>query len=54
MAPEPKFWDEDTHAPTFGQAIADPTGGTTVDAEGRATIAAILTVLRAAGLIEQD
>ncbi len=32
-------------------AIADPTGGTTVDAEARATIAAILSALRGHGLI---
>jgi hypothetical protein len=34
-----------------GAAIASPSGGTTVDAEGRAAISAILTALRAHGLI---
>lgn len=33
-------------------AVADPTGGTTVDAEARAAIAAILARLRAHGLID--
>ncbi|MDO7834944.1 DUF2793 domain-containing protein [Sphingobium sp. HBC34] len=32
-------------------AIADPSGGTVIDVEGRATMAAILTALRAHGLI---
>jgi hypothetical protein len=34
-----------------GAAIASPTGGTTVDVEGRAAISAILAALRAHGLI---
>jgi len=34
-----------------GGAIADPSGGTTVDAEARTAIGAILTALRAHGLI---
>ena len=33
-------------------AIPDPAGGATVDAEGRATISAILGALRAHGLIQ--
>jgi hypothetical protein len=34
-----------------GAAIASPSGGTTVDVEGRAAISAILTALRTHGLI---
>ncbi|WP_446224971.1 hypothetical protein ACTWPB_07595 [Nocardia sp. IBHARD005] len=52
--PEPKFWDEDTSAPTHGPAIADPTGGATVDAPARTAINAILAALRSAGIIAQD
>lgn len=37
--------------PANPTTIASPTGGTTVDAEGRTTIDSILTVLRNAGLI---
>jgi hypothetical protein len=33
-------------------AIADPSGGTTVDSEGRAALAALLAALRTHGLIE--
>ena len=33
-------------------AIPDPAGGTTVDAEGRATVSAILGAMRAHGLIQ--
>lgn len=33
-------------------AIADPVGGTTVDSEGRAAVAAILAALRTHGLVE--
>ena len=33
-------------------AIADPTGGTVIDAQGRAAVAQILAALRAHGLIE--
>ena len=36
-----------------GLAVADPSGGATVDAEGRAAIRAILSALRAHGLIEE-
>jgi hypothetical protein len=35
-----------------GAAIADPTGGSVVDPESRATLAAILAMLRSHGLIE--
>jgi hypothetical protein len=52
--PEPKFFDEDTYAYTHGEAIPDPTGGTTVDAEARAAISGILAALRSAGIIAQD
>lgn len=52
--PEPKSWDEDTYAPTHGAFIADPTGGTTVDAQARTAINSIIDVLRSAGLIQQD
>lgn len=33
-------------------AIAEPSGGTTVDAEARATLAALLAALRSAGLLD--
>lgn len=37
-----------------GPAIAEPVGGTVVDAEARAAIFAVLVALRAHGLIEPD
>lgn len=52
--PEPRFYDEDTSAPTHGPAIADPTGGATIDAASRTAIIAILEALRSAGIIAQD
>jgi hypothetical protein len=57
--PDPKKWDEDTNAPTFGDNIPNPTapGATYVQAEAQSTrnaVIAILDVLRAAGLIQQD
>lgn len=52
--PEPRYWDEDTSAPTHGPAIADPTGGTTTDTQARAAIVSILAALRSAGIIAQD
>ncbi|MFC9966331.1 hypothetical protein ACFVH4_19050 [Nocardia ignorata] len=52
--PEPRYWDEDTSASVHGPAIADPTGGTTIDAQSRTAINAILAALRSAGIIAQD
>jgi len=37
-----------------GDAIAEPEGGSVVDAEARAVINAVLAALRAHGLIEPD
>lgn len=37
-----------------GAAIAEPSGGVVVDAEARATIVAVLTAMRAHGLVEPD
>ncbi len=51
---EPKFFDEDTASLTHGPAIADPTGGTTVDAQARTAINNILAALRSAQIIAQD
>lgn len=50
--PEPQFFDEDTLAPTHGEAIADVGG--TYDATVQAAINDILAALRSAGIIAQD
>lgn len=51
--PEPQFFDEDTLAPTHGEAIADLSGGTYTATE-EAAINSILAALRSAGIIAQD
>lgn len=51
--PEPQFFDEDTHAPTHGPAIADLSGGA-YNATAETAINDILAALRSAGIIAQD
>lgn len=51
---EPKVWDEDAGMFVHAAAIANPTGGATVDAEARTAINAILVALRARNVIAQD
>lgn len=45
-------WRTDAPLGVRGDAIADPTGGVTIDIEARATIAAMLLKLRDFGLID--
>lgn len=57
--PDPKVWDEDTSAPTFGNAITSPTAPSAGYVQAEATsmktaVDAIIAVLKAAGLIQQD
>lgn len=52
--PDPKVFDEDTRAWVHGAAVANPSGGATVDAESRTAINAILAALRSAGILAQD
>lgn len=47
-----RFDGADWVAETPAAAIADPTGGTTVDAEARAALNALLAACRARGIIE--
>jgi hypothetical protein len=52
--PGPQVYDEDSSTMVYGAAVADPSGGATVDTQARAAIVAILAALRAAGIIAQD
>ena len=63
MAPEPKFWDEDTSSPTHGPGAADITataGGTYTGTEQtlindlKARVNTLLAACRSAGIIAQD
>lgn len=44
-------WNAATSQVVLGPAIADPSGGTTVDADARTAIGSILTVLRVFGVV---
>jgi hypothetical protein len=50
----PTVWDEDVSCQVNGVAIADPTGGATIDVELRAAIVQTLAALRSANIIAQD
>jgi hypothetical protein len=52
--PGPQVFDEDNSTMVYAAAIADPSGGATIDAQARTAIVAILAALRAAGIIAQD
>lgn len=49
----PSVWDEDTDSYAFS-AYTTPSGGATVDAEGRTAADAIAVALRSAGLLTLD
>ncbi|MCX3064209.1 hypothetical protein [Streptomyces beihaiensis] len=49
--PSPTVFNEATSQWVHAAAIADPSGGTTPDAEGRTAVVSILAVLRGAGVI---
>lgn len=50
----PTIWDEDFRCFVHAAHIADPTGGTTIDANARTAINSILAALRAARIIGRD
>lgn len=53
MTHSPVF-DEDKIAWVHSEAIADPSGGVTVDVEARAVITALLALLRDLNFIAED
>jgi hypothetical protein len=50
----PTVWDEDVSCQVNSVALADPTGGATIDVELRAAIVQTLAAMRSANLIAQD